>query len=45
MGVAVEVGIHQAEPVADLMRQAGLADIGTRTDLAGIERVVFGKVG
>jgi release factor glutamine methyltransferase len=45
IGVAVEVGIHQAEAVADLMRQAGLTDIGTRADLAGIDRVVIGKVG
>jgi len=44
IGVAVEVGIHQAEPVADLMRQAGLVGIDTRADLAGIDRVVVGRV-
>ncbi|MFT6233974.1 MAG: release factor glutamine methyltransferase [Myxococcota bacterium] len=39
-GVIVEVGIHQAPGVADIMRRAGMTDIFTRKDLAGIDRVV-----
>lgn len=41
-GVLVEVGIHQAPGVADLMRRAGLKNLFTKTDLAGIDRVVGG---
>ena len=43
--VAVEVGEGQAEAVAALMREAGFGAIETRRDLAGIERVVVGRVG
>jgi release factor glutamine methyltransferase len=43
--LAVEVGIHQAEPVAELLRGAGLGDVRTTRDLAGIERVVEGCAG
>jgi release factor glutamine methyltransferase len=43
--LAVEVGEGQAEAVAALMRQAGFGAIETRQDLAGIERVVIGRVG
>lgn len=39
-GVIVEIGIHQAPGVADIMRRAGMRDIFTRKDLAGIDRVV-----
>jgi len=39
-GVIVEVGIHQAARVADLLRREGLADITTWDDLGGITRVV-----
>jgi release factor glutamine methyltransferase len=41
--LAVEVGEGQAEAVAGLMREAGFVAIETRRDLAGIERVVFGR--
>jgi len=43
--LAVEVGEGQAEAVAALMREAGFSAIETRRDLAGIERVVVGRVG
>lgn len=40
--LALEVGIGQAPAVAQLMQQAGFANVDTRRDLAGIERVVVG---
>ncbi|HEX6152190.1 MAG TPA: peptide chain release factor N(5)-glutamine methyltransferase [Solirubrobacterales bacterium] len=43
--LAVEVGEGQAPAVAELMREAGFAQIETRRDLAGIERVVVGRAG
>jgi release factor glutamine methyltransferase len=43
--LAVEVGEGQAEAVAGLLAEAGFGGIETRRDLAGIERVVFGRVG
>jgi release factor glutamine methyltransferase len=43
--VAVEVGEGQAEAVGALMRESGFRAIDTRRDLAGIERVVIGRVG
>lgn len=43
--LAVEIGEGQAEAVAALMREAGFAEVETRRDLAGIERVVIGRVG
>jgi release factor glutamine methyltransferase len=43
--VAVEVGDGQALAVAELMRGSGLEEIETRRDLAGIERIVVGRVG
>jgi len=39
----VEVGEGQASAVAELMRDAGLGEMETRCDLAGIERVVIGR--
>jgi len=42
--LAVEVGAAQAEAVAALMREAGFGEIEVREDLAGIERVVVGRV-
>jgi release factor glutamine methyltransferase len=42
--VAVEVGEGQAAAVAALMREAGFGAIETRRDLAGIERIVLGRV-
>lgn len=44
-GLAVEVGEGQASAVASLMAEAGFVDVETRRDLAGIERVVFGRLG
>jgi len=41
--LAVEVGEGQASAVAELMRSAGLGEVETRRDLAGIERVVGGR--
>jgi release factor glutamine methyltransferase len=41
--LAVEVGQGQAAPVADLLRARGLRAVGTRRDLAGIERIVYGQ--
>jgi len=39
----VEVGIEQAEPVKQLFAEAGLQDIYSRNDYAGIPRVVGGR--
>ena len=39
--LAFEVGIHQAEAVAQLCRNAGFAKTAIRKDYAGIERMVF----
>jgi release factor glutamine methyltransferase len=41
--LAIEVGAGQADAVGELMRDAGFAHVGTRRDLAGIERVVVGR--
>jgi release factor glutamine methyltransferase len=41
--LAVEVGDGQAPAVAELMRSAGFAEVETRRDLAGIERVAIGR--
>jgi release factor glutamine methyltransferase len=41
--VALEVGMGQAADVAGVLREAGFAEIETRRDLAGIERVVAGR--
>ena len=38
----VEVGAGMAETVAQAFRKAGLAEVGSRPDLAGIPRVVSG---
>ena len=43
--LAVEVGEGQAEAVVALMRESGFERIETRRDLAGIERIVVGRVG
>jgi len=39
----VEVGAGMAETVAQAFREVGLAEVGTRPDLAGISRVVSGR--
>jgi release factor glutamine methyltransferase len=41
--VALEVGEGQAGAVGEMLRDAGFAQIETRRDLAGIERVVVGR--
>jgi release factor glutamine methyltransferase len=41
--VALEVGEGQAAAVGELLREAGFGSVETRRDLAGIERVVWGK--
>ncbi len=41
--VALEVGEGQAGAVAALLGEAGFSSVGTRADLAGIERVVVGE--
>ncbi len=41
--VALEIGASQAEPVSDLVRAAGYAEVETRRDLAGLDRVVIGR--
>jgi release factor glutamine methyltransferase len=43
--LAVEMGEGQAEAVGALMREAGFGGIEARRDLAGIERIVVGRVG
>jgi len=40
--IAVEIGEGQGLEVAELMRDAGFAEVEVREDLAGIERVVVG---
>jgi release factor glutamine methyltransferase len=42
--LAVEVGEGQAPAVAELVRAAGFGAVEARRDLAGIERVVVGRV-
>ncbi len=37
-----EVGINQASKVAEIMQENGFVNVGTRADLNGIDRVVFG---
>ncbi len=41
--IAVEIGEGQAVEVAELMRDAGFAEVSVREDLAGIERMVVGE--
>jgi len=41
--LALEVGAGQAPTVAEAVRRAGYAQVETRADLAGIERVVIGR--
>ena len=40
--LALEVGIHQAQPVSEMLFEAGFATVETRADLAEIPRVVWG---
>lgn len=41
--LALEIGVGQAEAVAELLFEAGFATVETRPDLAGIPRVVWGR--
>lgn len=41
--LALEVGAGQAPAVAELLFEAGFAEVETRPDLAGIPRVVWGR--
>jgi release factor glutamine methyltransferase len=41
--LAIVVGAGQAAAVAELMRAAGYERVGSRRDLAGIDRVVVGS--
>lgn len=43
--IALEVGFGQADAVAEQLRGAGWASVSRVRDLAGIERVVVGRVG
>ena len=40
--MAFEVGINEAEAVADIMRENGFINVSTRKDYSDIDRVVFG---
>ncbi len=42
-GSYLEVGMGQAGMICDLMREAGMTEIGVRRDLAGIDRVVTAR--
>lgn len=42
--LAFEVGIGEAEQVADIMKQEGFSEITIKKDLCGVQRVVFGTV-
>jgi release factor glutamine methyltransferase len=41
--LALEIGLGQADAVAELMRAAGFAAVRRERDLAGIERVIVGE--
>jgi len=41
--VALETGVGQAAAVSELVGAAGYADVETRRDLAGLDRVVIGR--
>lgn len=40
--LAFEVGIDEADKVADIMAKEGFTEIGTENDILGIQRVIFG---
>lgn len=42
--LAVEIGFDQAEEVKKLFADAGLSEVGSKKDLAGVERVIFGTL-
>ncbi|MBR1645523.1 MAG: peptide chain release factor N(5)-glutamine methyltransferase [Selenomonadaceae bacterium] len=41
--LAVEIGINQAQAVKNLFTRAGFVDVEILNDLAGIERVIYGR--
>ncbi len=41
--LAMEIGAGQAEAAMGVLRGAGYRELGSRRDLAGVERVVFGQ--
>jgi release factor glutamine methyltransferase len=41
--VVFEVGLNQAQPVADLFQQSGFINIEMRKDLGGVERCVIAR--
>jgi release factor glutamine methyltransferase len=41
--VGLEVGEGQAAAVGAMLEEAGFAEVQTRRDLAGIERIVVGR--
>ena len=43
--LAMEIGAGQAAAAMEILRREGYANVGARRDLAGIERVVFGRLG
>jgi len=43
--LAMEIGAGQAAATMGILREAGYRDVGSRRDLASIERVVFGQRG
>ena len=38
-----EIGYDQAEDVSGMMRSAGYAEVRVKKDLAGLDRVVYGR--
>ena len=42
--ICFEAGAGEAQSIAGLLKDTGFCDIGTKSDLNGIERVVFGTV-
>ena len=42
--LAFEVGFSQSEAVCEILKAQGYADIGTKADMDGHQRVVFGTV-
>jgi len=43
--LAMEIGADQSDTVLTILRDAGYGSVGSRRDLGGIERVVFGQRG
>lgn len=42
--VLFEIGHDQGQEVADLMKEAGFLQVGVKKDLAGLDRVVYGRL-